>query len=49
MAHIAIPIPTIPGKQDIEIEVTVNGQKVDTYENTMLRDKDKIVIIYQSK
>ena len=27
MAHIAIPIPTIPGKQDVEIEVTVNGQK----------------------
>ena len=27
MAHIAIPIPTMPGKQDIEIEVTINGQK----------------------
>ena len=27
MAHIAIPIPNIPGKQDIEIEVTINGQK----------------------
>ncbi|MRS64212.1 hypothetical protein [Larkinella terrae] len=26
-AHIAIPIPTMPGKQDIEIEVTINGQK----------------------
>ncbi len=27
MAHIAIPIPNIPGKQDIEIDVTINGQK----------------------
>ncbi|ARK09572.1 hypothetical protein [Fibrivirga algicola] len=27
MAHIAIPIPNVPGKQDIEIEVTINGQK----------------------
>jgi hypothetical protein len=27
MPHIAIPIPTIPGKQEIEIEVTINGQK----------------------
>ena len=27
MPHIAIPIPSIPGKQDIEIEVTINGQK----------------------
>ena len=27
MAHIAIPIPTQLGKQDIEIEVTINGQK----------------------
>jgi len=32
-----------------EIVVTINGQKVDTYENTILRDKDKIVISYQSK
>ncbi len=32
-----------------EIVVTVNGQKVDTYENTILRDKDKIVISYQNK
>lgn len=32
-----------------EIVVTVNGQKVDTYENTVLRDKDKIVISYQAK
>ncbi len=27
MAHIAIPIPSAPGKQDIEIDVTINGQK----------------------
>ncbi len=27
MAHIAIPIPTTPGKQDVEIEVTINGLK----------------------
>jgi hypothetical protein len=27
MGHIAIPIPHIPGKQDIEIEVTINGAK----------------------
>ncbi len=27
MAHIAVPIPQLPGKQDIEIEVTINGQK----------------------
>ena len=27
MAHIAVPIPSLPGKQDIEIEVTVNGQR----------------------
>lgn len=32
-----------------EIVVTVNGQKVDTYENTILRDKDKIVISYQNR
>lgn len=35
--------------ENTEIVVTVNGQKVDTYENTILRDKDKIVISYQSK
>lgn len=35
--------------ENTEIIVTVNGQKVDTYENTILGDKDKIVIIYQSK
>ncbi len=27
MSHIAIPIPRGNGKQDIEIEMTVNGQK----------------------
>ena len=27
MAHIAIPVPNLPGKQDIEIDVTINGQK----------------------
>ncbi|WP_373522171.1 hypothetical protein [Aquiflexum sp.] len=27
MTHIAIPIPTTPGKQDIRIEVTINNQK----------------------
>lgn len=27
MAYIAVPIPNLPGKQDIEIEVTINGQK----------------------
>ncbi|MDJ1481833.1 hypothetical protein QNI16_15135 [Cytophagaceae bacterium YF14B1] len=27
MAHIAIPIPSTPGKQEIEIEVSINGQK----------------------
>ena len=27
MAYIAVPIPPLPGKQDIEIEVTINGQK----------------------
>lgn len=32
-----------------EIVVTVNGNRVDTYENTVLRDKDKIVISYQKK
>ncbi len=31
------------------ITVTVNGTSVDTYENTILRDKDKIVISYQAK
>lgn len=32
-----------------EIAVTVNGVAVDTYENTILKDKDKIVISYQEK
>lgn len=27
MAYIAVPIPSLPGKQDIEIEVTINGMK----------------------
>lgn len=27
MSYIAIPIPNVPGKQDIEIEVTINGQR----------------------
>ncbi|GHB54896.1 hypothetical protein [Persicitalea jodogahamensis] len=27
MSHIAIPIPPLPGKQEIEVEVTINGQK----------------------
>jgi hypothetical protein len=27
MSHIAIPIPTIAGKQDIKVEVTINNQK----------------------
>ena len=27
MPHIAVPIPAMPGKQEIEIEVTVNGRK----------------------
>lgn len=35
--------------ENSEIVVTVNGKKVDTYENTILRDKDKIVINYQNK
>ncbi len=32
-----------------QIIVTVNGEVVDTYENTMFRDKDKIVIEYKKK
>ncbi|TDB65915.1 hypothetical protein [Arundinibacter roseus] len=27
MSHIAIPIPPLPGKQEIEVEVTINGLK----------------------
>jgi len=32
-----------------EIVVTVNGTKVDTFENTVLKDLDQIVISYQNK
>lgn len=32
-----------------EIVVAVNGERAETYENTILRDKDKIVISYQNK
>ncbi len=31
------------------IKVAVNGAPVDTYENTVLRDKDQIVISYSAK
>ncbi|MBU6501084.1 MAG: hypothetical protein KGJ89_03075 [Patescibacteria group bacterium] len=31
------------------IKVMVNGSQVDTYENTILRDKDQIVISYEAK
>lgn len=31
------------------IRVMVNGQAVNTYENTILRDKDQIVISYEAK
>lgn len=31
MAHIAIPLPSMPGKQDIEIEVKINGKKQDLH------------------
>ncbi len=27
MLNLAIPIPNVPGKQDFEIEMTMNGQK----------------------
>lgn len=27
MSHIAIPIPNLPGKQDIEVQVIINGLK----------------------
>ncbi len=27
MSHIAIPIPSLPGKQEIEVQVTINGLK----------------------
>ena len=32
-----------------EIVVSVNGSKVDTFENTIMKDKDMIVISYQKK
>lgn len=35
--------------KDSEIVVTVNGEQVYTYENTILRDKDKIMVSYQKK
>ena len=31
------------------LSMTVNGQSVDTFENTILRDGDQIVIAYQTK
>lgn len=31
MAYIAVPIPNLPGKQDIEIEVTINGEKQELH------------------
>lgn len=27
MSYIAIPIPNVPGRQDIAIDITINGQK----------------------
>jgi hypothetical protein len=30
------------------IRITVNGQEVDTFENTILRDQDQIVILYEA-
>jgi hypothetical protein len=35
--------------EDSEIIMTVNGKVVDTYENTPLVDKDKIVVEYKKK
>ncbi len=32
-----------------QIHVSVNGAKLDTYENTVLRDKDQIIISYENK
>ena len=32
-----------------QIRVTVNGAQVDTYENTILRDKDQVIVSYESK
>ncbi len=31
------------------VKVTLNGAQVDTYENTILRDKDQLVIAYEEK
>lgn len=31
MSFIAVPIPQLPGKQEIEINVTINGQKQDLH------------------
>ena len=31
MSHIAIPIPNLPGKQDIEVQVIINGLKQQLY------------------
>ncbi len=35
--------------QSYEIVITVNGERVDTYEQTVMRDLDEIVISYQKK
>ena len=31
MPHIAIPIPSGPGKQEIEIEMTINGKHQEVH------------------
>ncbi|PMD94055.1 MULTISPECIES: hypothetical protein [Siphonobacter] len=31
MSYIAIPLPSLPGKQEIEISVSINGQKQDLH------------------
>ncbi len=31
MPHIAIPIPSTPGKHDIEIEMTINGNRQELH------------------
>lgn len=31
MTYIAIPIPSIPGKQDIDIQVTINGSRQELH------------------
>jgi hypothetical protein len=30
------------------IRMTVNGQEVDTFENTVLHDKDQVIVIYEA-